>query len=207
MKVITAPASPFGRKVRVAIAELGLSDKVAVEIFPVTELAARAQPLNPLGKIPVLIRDDGTSLYDSTVICEYLDGLAGGGKILPASGEARLAALKLQALGNGIGEAAALIGGERNRPEAARHAPFIAAQAGKILRAADDMEKMADGFPADPNVGHIAVVCALGYCDFRVPDVEWRKGRPKLAQWFELMAARPSFMSTVFKPPQPATAR
>ena len=206
MKVITAPASPFGRKVRVAIVELGLADKVAVEIFPVQELAARAAPVNPLGKIPVLIGDDGSTLYDSAVICEYLDGLAGGGRLIPAEREARLAALKLQALGNGIGEAATLIGGERGRPEAARHAPFIEAQKAKIERAANELEKIADGFPATPHVGHIAVACSLGYADFRTPDIDWRKGRPKLAAWFARMAERPSFSSTVFRPPQPASA-
>jgi glutathione S-transferase len=207
MKVITAPASPFGRKVRVAIAELGLADKVQVEIFPVQELAARAAPVNPLGKIPVLIKDDGSTLYDSAVICEYLDGLAGGGRLIPPSGEARLAALKLQALGNGIGEAATLIGGERGRPEAARHAPFIEAQSAKIVRAADELETIAEGFPTTPHIGHIAVACALGYCDFRVPDVDWRKGRPKLADWFAKMSERPSMAATVFRPPQPAPAR
>jgi glutathione S-transferase len=207
MKVITAPASPFGRKVRVAIAELGLSEKVQVEVFPVTELAGRAAPVNPLGKIPVLIHDDGSTLYDSAVICEYLDGLAGGGKLFPPSGDARIAALKLQALGNGIGEAATLIGGERGRPEAARHQPFIDAQRAKIERAADALEKMVDGFPAAPHIGHIAIACGLGYADFRAPDIEWRNGRPKAAAWFETMAARPSFAATVFRPPQPAPAR
>jgi glutathione S-transferase len=207
MKVITAPASPFGRKVRVAIAELGLADKVQVEIFPVTELAGRAAPVNPLGKIPVLIHDDGATLYDSAVICEYLDGLAGGGKLFPPGGKARFAALKLQALGNGIGEAATLIGGERGRPEAARYQPFIDAQKAKIERTADVLDTIAEGFPAEPNIGHIAIACGLGYADFRVPDIDWRKGHARLAAWFETMAARPSFASTVFRPPQPAAAR
>jgi glutathione S-transferase len=173
----------------------------------VTELAGRAAPVNPLGKIPVLIHDDGATLYDSAVICEYLDGLTGGGKLFPPAGKARFAALKLQALGNGIGEAATLIGGERGRPEAARYQPFIAAQAAKIERAADVIDTIAEGFPAEPNIGHIAIACSLGYADFRVPDIDWRKGRSRLAAWFEKMAARPSFAATVFRPPQPAPAQ
>jgi glutathione S-transferase len=206
MKVITAPASPFGRKVRVAIIELALEDKVEVEIFPVQELAARATAVNPLGKIPVLIRDDGSTLYDSAVICEYLDGLAGGHKLFPASGEPRWIALKLQALGNGIGEAATLVGGERNRPEPNRFAPFVQSQSGKIARAADTLETIVDGFPREPNIGQIAIACSLGYTDFRVPDLDWRAGHPKLTRWFAGFAERPSMTRTVFRPPQAATS-
>jgi glutathione S-transferase len=205
MKVITAPASPFGRKVRVAIFELGLESKVEVEIFPVQELAARATPVNPLAKVPVLIRDDGSTLYDSSVICEYLDGLAGG-KLFPAAGEARWTALKLQTLGNGIGEAAGLIGGERNRPEQNRFAPFIQVQSAKIARTADELEKTVDGFPREPNIGQIAVACGLGYTDFRVPDLDWRAGHPKLMRWFTGFAERPSMTKTIFRPPQPVAA-
>ena len=200
MKVITAPASPFGRKVRVAIFELGLEDKIEVEIFPVQELAQRAAPVNPLGKIPVLIRDDGSTLYDSAVICEFLDEMAGG-KLFPNAGEARITALKLQALGSGVGEAATLVGGERNRPEANRFAPFIQAQSAKIARAAEELEKIVDGFPREPNIGQIAVACALGYTDFRVPDLDWRVGHPKLTRWFAAFTERPSMQKTIFRPP------
>jgi len=206
MKVITAPASPFGRKVRVAIIELALEDKVEVEIFPVQELPTRAAPVNPLGKIPVLIRDDGSTLYDSAVICEYLDALAGGAKLFPASGEARWAALRLQALGGGIGEAATLIGGERNRPEPIRFAPFVQSQSAKIARAADALEKIADAFGSTVQIGQIAVACGLGYADFRIPDLDWRGGHPNLTRWFEGFAQRPSMARTAFRPPQQAAA-
>lgn len=191
----SAPPSPFGRKVKIAAIELGLMDGIAVESTDTmnTEDSIRGQ--NPLGKIPVLVLEGGETLYDSRVILEYLDHLAGGGKILPQEPQARFASLKLQALADGIMDAAILqIYEQRWREESERSARWVAHQQGKVERALKALEQqpLGDGLC----VGTIATACALGYLDLRFGG-QWRKSSPKLVAWLERFAKRcPSFEKT-----------
>jgi len=193
-------ASPFGRKVRIAASLLGLSDRIDVVA---ADAANPDDPLrhdNPLGKIPVLVPEDGAPLYDSRVILEYLDHLAGGGRILP-SGARRFEALTLQALADGILDASILRVYEvRHRPEDKRVPSWVAYQEGKVVRGLSKLESDPPRPPGPlPDVGQIAVACALGYQDLRF-DGKWRAGHPKLVAWLDSFADYvPAFEETRFK--------
>ena len=201
MRLHTNPASPFGRKVKVLAHEAGLFDRLELVDQAVTPVSTNdaVQAANPLGKIPCLVTDEGLALYDSRVICEYLDGLGrGGSRLFPDSGPARWRALTLQALGDGIMDAAV---GTRYetflRPEACRWPDWVRGQKAKVARGLDRLEAEADGFGEEAaHVGLLAAACALGYLDFRFADDAWREGRPRLAAWFERFDDRPSMRAT-----------
>nr|WP_026784355.1 glutathione S-transferase family protein [Pleomorphomonas koreensis] len=192
----TSLTSPFGRKPRLAAAVLGLSERIEVVPADFFDEADSLRTQNPLGKIPTLLLADGTALYDSRVILEYFDHLAGGGRLIPAGPAARFAALKLQAIGDGILDASVL----RRLETLFREAPqrserWLAYQAGKMGRALDLLDA-APPSESDILVGEIAVACGLGFIDFRLGD-DWRAGRPRLAGWFERFAGRcPGFDAT-----------
>ncbi len=188
-------ASPYARKIRIAAELLGLSDRIEIVSANTADPADSLRAQNPLGKIPTLVLEDGSSLYDSRVIADYLDHLAGGGRVIPADPGRRFQALRLQALGDGINDAALLIRYETaTRPEALRHAETIALQQGKIDRALDALEAAPPSGP--PDIGHIAVACALGYLDLRFAGA-WRESRPRLAAWLRDFAAYiPAFEAT-----------
>lgn len=190
-----SPASPYARKIRIAAELLGLSDRIEIVSANTADPADSLRAQNPLGKIPTLVLEDGSSLYDSRVIADYLDHLAGGGRVIPADPGRRFQALRLQALGDGINDAALLIRYETaTRPEALRHAETIALQQGKIDRALDALEAAPPSGP--PDIGHIAVACALGYLDLRFAGA-WRESRPRLATWLTDFAAKvPAFEAT-----------
>ena len=196
----SSPASPFGRKVKIAAAVLGLSDRIEVVVADTNDPGDNLRSQNPLGKIPALILDDGATLYDSRVIVEYLDWLAGGGKIIPPAPE-RFRALTLQALADGMMDAAILqIYETRFREPSQYVAKWVDHQAGKIDRA---LERLEAGPPADDarDVGAIALACALGYLDLRFAG-RWRTGHPRLAAWLKAFAAgAPAFEETRFVPP------
>ena len=200
MKLLYSPASPYARKVLVVAHETGLIDRIAVTAAgasptgPSAEVAAH----NPLGKIPALVLEDGTALYDSRVICEYLDGLSAGPRLFPEGG-ARWDALTRQALADGLLDAALLTRYERVlRPEDKRWEAWDSGQTGKIRSALDRFETLVAGLPA-LDIGIIAMACALGYLDLRFPDLAWREGRPALASWFAAFERRPSMDATVPK--------
>ena len=207
MKLRYSPTSPYVRKVSVTAIELGLAERI--ERVP-TDTQDRDSGLaehNPLGKVPALILDDGAVLYDSPVICEYLDTLHDGPRMFPAAGPARWAALRQQALADGILDAAILRMIETlRRPEALRWRTWIKHQTAKVMRAADQFEAEAatlEGVPeGPPTIGRVAAGCALGYLDFRFPELEWRAGRPKLAAWYENFAQRSAMRQTTPKAPQ-----
>jgi glutathione S-transferase len=190
--------SPFGRKARIAIEVLGLDGKVKVEAAGSQDPAVLQQ--NPLGKIPVLELDDGTAVFDSPVILEYLDHLAGGGKIIPKDGKARFDALRLQALADGILDASILVVYEgRYRPAEKHEQKWLDLQNGKVARGLAALEAAPPGLDSPPTVGQITIACALGYRDFRFPGT-WRDSYPRLTSWLEQFAARvPAFNAT--KPP------
>jgi glutathione S-transferase len=194
----SSPASPFGRKVKMAALELGLMDRIEIVAADTNDATDPLRRQNPLGKIPTLVLEDGTTLFDSRVIVEYLDHLAGGA-IFPA-GEARFGQLRLQALADGIADAALLQVYEgRYRPEEGRNANWLAHQAGKVTRGLEALEAAPPAFPDRPRVGEIALACALGYLDLRF-EGKWRADFPKLVAWLDDFAARvPAFETTRFK--------
>ena len=199
MKLHSHPASPYGRKVKVAAYETGQFERLAIHnvqtsaVGPDLGLVAD----NPLGKIPCLVLDDGGTLYDSRVICEYLDTLHQGARLFPPAGAERWEALRLQALADGIMDAALLTRYETFlRPEALRWTAWVDGQLDKVNRALDRIEAVeAPGFSGRVDIGTITIACALGYIDFRFA-LGWREPRPALARWYERFAARPSMRAT-----------
>lgn len=203
MRLHTNPASPFGRKVMVAAHELGLAERIAIDNRAVTPVEPNAAVVadNPLGKLPTLVRDDGSPLYDSRVICEYLDELAGGGRLFPREGEARWRVLRLQALADGVMEASVLTRYETFlRPEELRWHAWVEHQKLKVKRALEWLEAHPAEFAGEAvDIGRVALGCALGYLDFRFGADRWREGRPRLAAWFREFEARPSMQATLPK--------
>lgn len=197
MRLYFNPASPYVRKVRVTAHELGLSDEIellSVSLTPVSPHEG-VRSSNPIGKIPALITDDGTALYDSPVICEYLDARAGGNRIFPAVGAVRWTALRRQALADGIMDAAVLTRYEQAvRPQELRWQAWADGQFLKIGTALDALEResLADVF----DIGTISIACALGYLDLRFASEGWRTTRPRLAAWAAAIVERPSLAAT-----------
>jgi glutathione S-transferase len=195
----SSPPSPFGRKVRIAISLLGLDNEVKIEPADPTDASDSVRRQNPLGKIPVLIAEDGAAYYDSRVILDYLDDRAGGGKIVPRDSKARLAALRLQALCDGVLDASILLIYEgRWRPAEHHVQKWIDHQSGKVARGLATLEAeppVLDAY-AMPNVGQIALASVLGYGDLRFGG-KWRADHPHLAAWLDQFAARvPAYAAT-----------
>jgi glutathione S-transferase len=198
----SAPPSPFGRKVQIALSLLGIDD-VTIEATDTMDAGSPLRRQNPLGKIPVLIADDGTPYYDSRVILEYLDDRAGGGKIIPRAAAQRFPALRLQALCDGIVDASILTVYEgRWRSPDKHEAKWLEHQAGKVERGLAALEAAPPALAAAselPHVGQIALACALGYRDLRFAGT-WRKDHPRLVAWLEAFAGRvPAFAATTVK--------
>ena len=198
----SAPPSPFGRKVQIALSLLGFDD-VAIEATDTMDAGSPLRQQNPLGKIPVLIADDGTPYYDSRVILEYLDDRAGGGKIIPRAAAQRFPALRLQALCDGIVDASILTVYEgRWRSPDKHEAKWLEHLAGKVERGLAFLEAAPPAQAAAgeiPHVGQIALACALGYRDLRFAGT-WRKDHPRLVAWLDAFAARvPAFAATTVK--------
>lgn len=201
MQLYTSPTTPFGRKAMLMLLETGLAGQTTLHEVSGTPMDPGSMPLdrNPLGKIPALVLEDGRTLYDSRVICRYLDARAGSG--LYPQGEALWDVLTLEATADGIMEAALqMVYESRLRPEALRHAPWVEGQWAKVARALDAIEAgwipLLDG---PLTAAHLALAAALGYLDFRHAARGWQAGRPRLAHWAEGIAARPSLMAT--RPP------
>jgi glutathione S-transferase len=199
MKLHWSPRSPFVRKVMIVAHEVGIADKldcvrtVAATMKPHAELMLD----NPLSKIPTLVLDDGTVLYDSPVICEYFDGLHRGPKLFPAAGPARLTALRRQALGDGWLDALILWRAEVMRPAEQQSQPYLASFSARNEATLDLLEREAPALASNElSIGHIAIGCALAYLDFRYASRQWRNDHPQLAAWHATFAARPSFRAT-----------
>jgi glutathione S-transferase len=192
----SSSASPFARKVRIAAAMLGLGERIEIVGANVVDPDQALLRQNPLGKIPVLVAEDGQAIFDSRVILEYLDGLVGGGRLIPRDGPARMRALTLQALADGLMDAAVLqVYEKRFREPAERSTTWVGRQADKVSRALAALE-------ADPpdasarHVGAIALACALGYLDLRL-EGRWRAAHPRLVAWLDAFAeAVPAFAAT-----------
>jgi len=193
----SSPPSPFGRKIKLALGILGLESEVTIEKADPTDVSDSLRQQNPLGKIPALIIEDGTVIYDSPVILEYLDTRAEGGKIIPKDSKARIKALTLQALCDGILDAGILLVYEsRWRPPEMAVVKWLEHQRGKVERAMAVLEASPPPLDAIPHVGQITLACALGYGDLRF-EGKWRAGHPKLVQWLDAFAAKvPAFEKT-----------
>ncbi|WP_207480700.1 glutathione S-transferase family protein [Arenibaculum pallidiluteum] len=197
MKLLYQTHSPYARKVLVLAHEVGLAPRLEVvhhETSP-TRGNAEVSALNPLGKVPVLVTEDGFALFDSVVICEYLDGLHDGPRMIPEQGTARWQALRLQALAQGLADAGIALRWEtERRPAAVRWPPLAEGQAAKLLAGYDFAERSA-ALDGPPDIGQIALASALDWLAFRgLPD--FREGRPRLAKWFEAFRDRPSMRAT-----------
>jgi len=199
MKLRHAAASPFVRKVMVAAHELALVGRIELVPTNVSPIRANAglAAENPLMKVPSLVTGDGQVLFDSPVICEYLDSLAGGGLLFPPASSERWTALRRQALGDGILDALVLARYESVRPEDKQWSGWTDGQMAKAHQglAAAAGENL-DGFST---IGHVAIACMLGYLDFRFAEDGWRGRHPKLAGWFANVSERPSMRLT--RPP------
>jgi glutathione S-transferase len=202
MKLAYSPASPYVRKVMVLLQETGQLDAVELVEGSGTPLAPNLETVqkNPIGKIPALERPDGATLYDSRVICAFLDDRAGG-KLYP-SGARRWETLTLEATGDGIMDAALLMTYEgRLRPEELRMDAFVDAQFAKVTQACSALNTRWMSHLAGPlDMGQVAVACALGYVDFRHGHRDWRTGHDGLAKWYETFSERASMKDT--RPPE-----
>lgn len=194
MKLFFSPSSPFVRKVTVTAIELGVAEQIERITVNPWEPKEELVSINPLSKVPALITERGEMLYDSPVICEYLDG---DHRLLPASGELRWQILRLQALADGILDAAVLRRMESMRPEGERSDKWMNFQRDTVSRALASLEQEAQQWDETLNLGRITTACALGYLDFRFADEDWRTSHPALAKWFSIIAGRDSMQQTI----------
>lgn len=194
MKLFFSPTSPYVRKCLASAHELGLVDRIQLldsKVHPVNRDAA-VVAANPLGKVPTLITDDGQVLYDSRVICEYLDQLGGGGRLFPRDGT-RWHALTLQALADGLLDASLLARYEDvARPEALRWPDWRRGQLDKVASSLAALEAGTPVLDQRVHIGTLATGCALGYLDLRFPELAWRNTHPQLAAWWAAFGQRPS---------------
>ena len=199
MKLIGTPTSPYTRKARVVLAEKRIDYDFVVD--PPFEAATGVAAYNPLGKVPVLVLDDGNTIFDSRVIVEYLDNASPVTKLLPEDTRHRIHARRWEALADGCTDATVAIVMERRRPETLQYGEWIARQQGKIERALQSMSEdlgnrswcCGDFF----NLSDVAVGCCLGFLDLRLPEVDWRAVYPNLAKLAEKLLQRPSFKDTI----------
>jgi glutathione S-transferase len=196
MQLFYYPTSPYARKCRIVARERGLMAEVEEIACNPHDDPPELQSSNPLGKVPALVLDDGTAIFDSPVIAEYLDGLGSAPALIPAAGAARFKVLVAAALGQGVTDAAYNATMEGRRPESQRSPEAVTRYRAAILRSLDHMSDHLAALPGDLTLGHIACAAALGYLDLRHGDLKWREGRDALAAWFEEFNARPSMRET-----------
>jgi glutathione S-transferase len=195
MKLYCHPLSPFARKAMILARKKGLLEKLE-EIRPVKDGdRGYSNSSNPLGKIPALERDGQVTLFDSPVICDYLDSLSGD-PWLPASGEERYRQMRLHALGDGIAVATYNYRYETVRPNDLHWNEMIERHTTALNTAVDALEAEVDQLGAPWQYGNLAVVCGLSYMGYRANHIDWRARAPKLAKWFEAFEADPAFIDT-----------
>src|ERR1700687_4305816 len=193
MQLFTSPNSPYARKARIIIHELALTSRVE-EMIVSLPADAKLRAVNPLGKIPPRLLNDGSVIYDSPLICEYLDDL-GQGKFFPRAGffreaQGRWRALTLQALGDGLADAVVRRNQEMRLHEGRRSSEVLARQTASIEAAFTVADRAAAKFPPEPTIGEIAIACAIGYLDLRAPHDGWRDRHPQLARWLDAFSQR-----------------
>lgn len=203
MQLLYAPTSPYVRKVMVCAHLTGQADRIQwleSAAHPIRR-DARIARHNPLGKVPTLILESGQSLFDSRTICEYLAVTAGDTNLFPEAGEARWRALSLQSLGDGLLDAALLARYETlARPAQFQWQEWRDAQLVKVAASLDAIESEAPSLRGDtPTIGEVTIGCALGYIDFRFPEIKWRDTRPQAARWNEAFQATAAMSATIPK--------
>ena len=196
MKLYYSPTSPYVRKVNVFAVEANLAEKIERITINPWVMDSRLLLDNPLSKVPTLILENGTALYDSPVICEYLDSLNSGRKLIPTDGMGRWKSLRLQALGDGILDAAVLRFLERKRPEIQQSSDWDISQRNVIQRALENLETNIGDWSKEITIGQITVACAMGYLDFRFAEENWYEKIPLLAKWYSGFAERQSMQAT-----------
>ena len=198
MKLLATPTSPYARKVRVVLAEKKI-EYVLVEESPGAP-GSTVSAFNPLGKIPVLVLDDGYAVYDSRVIVEYLDAVSPVTRLIPEPSRQRVAVRRWEALADGICDAASAIAREQRRTARQQNREWIERQAGKIALGVAELARELGERPwcsgETYSLADIATGCALGYLDLRQPDLTWRIDYPNLARLADKLAKRPSFAET-----------
>jgi glutathione S-transferase len=199
MKLLGSLRSPYCRKVMVVAHELGLADQVELVSAAVASTVGNPDvlALNPLGKVPVLVTPEGTSVYDSLVICMYLGSLASTGTTPALAPTESFQVMKWHALGQGTTDVLLQWNRERTRPESKRtpgYAPLLAAKVTSAIAEMDRLSELLTGAPF--GLGHAAIASALGYLDFRFEDTDWRAGNDRLAAWFADVSRRPSIQLT-----------
>jgi glutathione S-transferase len=201
MQLRYSPTSPFVRKVAVLLHETGLADGVVLETVDGWSEPEQLTDDNPLSMVPTLVLGDGSTLYDSPVICEYLDRLHDGTPMIPADGDVRWQVLREQALADGILDCAVLTFVElRRRPEELRWDWWLELKRRAITRSLDWLERELAAFEGRVDLGTVSIGVALGYLDLRGAVGEWRTGRPGLAAWYADFAQRPSMIATAVSP-------
>ena len=183
MKLAYSAASPYVRKVNACAIKRGIDKQI--ERLKIGTTDPVLLQYNALSKVPTLITDDGMSIFDSPVICEYLDSIGSAPKLIPAAGAERWKALTQEALADGILDATQPRRRELTLPQDEGRKGYIALQQGKVTRALDEFEKQADSLGNLDTIGEITIGCALGYLDFRYANEPWRPGHPKLTAWYE----------------------
>jgi glutathione S-transferase len=195
-----SPRSPYVRKVVIAIAEMGLQDRVTIvrTVAGGTTPHVELMKINPVGKIPTLELPDGTAIYDSPVIIEYLDTLHDGPKLYPTAWPERLTALRRHALGQGMLDSALPLLAEGFRPPERQSEPHKALWRAKLVACVDALETEAEALATSGfTVGHLTIGVALAYLDFRFASLSWRDGHDQLAAWHETFNARPSVQANM----------
>ncbi|MFM7306317.1 MAG: glutathione S-transferase family protein [Alphaproteobacteria bacterium] len=195
MKLAYSPNSPYVRKCVVLAIQRGIDKQM--ELWTVGTTDPALVKVNPLSKVPTLVLDDGSALYDSPVICEYLDSVGDGPKMFPPPGPARWKALRQEALGDGILDATQPRRREIALPQDEGRQTYITLQQGKVKAALAVLEAEADRLGMLTTIGEITIACALGYMDFRYPNEPWQPGHPKLEAWYAKVAAMPAMTRTV----------
>jgi len=195
MNLAYSPASPYVRKVTACAIKRGINDKV--ERMKIGTTDPELLKYNALSKVPTLITDDGMCIFDSPVICEYLDSIGTAPKLVPASGPARWKALTQEALADGILDATQPRRREIALPQDEGRKSYIELQQGKVARALDEFEKQADSLGNLDTIGEITIGCALGYLDFRYANEPWRPGHPKLEAWYARVVKLPPLADTM----------
>jgi glutathione S-transferase len=202
-KLIASSPSPFVRKVRIVLAEKKI-DYQLIDVTPWTS-EYRVHGYSPLGKVPVLLLDDGTALFDSRVIVEYLDDVSPVAHLIPEPARQRIAVRKWEALADGICDATVATTLERRRPESQRSADWIDRQRRKIHDGVAELARELDAKAWCNGEGYtladIATGCALSYLDLRYAELDWREQYPNLAQLAEKLYRRPAFVDTVLVAP------
>ena len=197
MKLFYSKTSPYARKVLVTAMEKGLCGQLDLVVCDPHGLDEELLAVNPLHRVPTLVREDGPALYDSPVICEWLDAQAETPQLIPPAGPERWAVLKGQALADGIMDDAVANVMESRRPEGRQSLEQTAVRTEALLRSARTLEADLSEWPDSLNLAHIAAGCALAYLDFRLPGLGWRDGNPALSAWFEGFARLPAMKATL----------